>query len=167
MESVSQEVKIFLHEFALKNNCVKESYWGHTFEGNGKISSLDIPDSIASNIQTHIAALKKFNEVKTKYLELNLHLWKKTLDEFKNIYLELENITVPPKVHILFNHVEEYISKFGIDQKGLGFYSEQTGESVHQKFEQTFSKYKIENTNAENYGLRLRKVVVEFSSLHI
>ena len=89
------------------------------------------------------------------------------MDEFKNIYLELENITVPPKVHILFNHVEEYISKFGIDQKGLGFYSEQTGESVHQKFEQTFSKYKIENTNAENYGLRLRKIVVEFSSLHI
>ena len=69
------------------------------------------------------------------------------MDEFKNIYLELENITFPPKVHILFNHVEEYISKFGIDQKSLGFYNEQTGE-----------KYKIENTNAENYGLRLRKV---------
>ena len=30
---ISDEHKITLHEFAVVNNCIKESYWGNTFKG--------------------------------------------------------------------------------------------------------------------------------------
>ena len=34
IENLSEEHERVLHEFAMRHNCVKESYWGKTFEGN-------------------------------------------------------------------------------------------------------------------------------------
>ena len=92
--------------------------------------------------------------------------WKKSLNDFANAYKEIPNITIPLKIHILLAHVVEYLEKYG-NNKGLGFYSEQTGEALHQKFEPIFNKYKIKDINADNYGKHLEKAVVDFRSDHI
>ena len=49
----------------------------------------------------------------------------------------------------------------------MGFYSEQTGESVHHKFELVSNKNKMKSTNDDQYGEKLRKAVVEFSSTRL
>ena len=92
--------------------------------------------------------------------------WKKSFKDFIYAYQQIPNITKPLKVHILIAHLGEYIEKYG-NNKGLGFYSEQTGEAVHQKFETIFAKYCIKNIYSEQYGQNLLKAVVEFSSSHI
>ena len=89
--------------------------------------------------------------------------WKKSLKEFSYSYQIIPNITKPLKVHILTAHLCEFIEIYG-NNKGLGFYSEQTGEAAHQKFEKIFAKYCIKNIYSQKYGQNLRKAVVEFSS---
>lgn len=52
---------------------------------------------------------------------------------FKRSYLDL-GISVTPKVHAVYHHIKDFCSK---NQHGLGFYSEQTIESVHHDFSTT------------------------------
>ena len=131
------------------------------------ISSEERPLDYLPKIENHIAALKSFNKLKQQIFgNTIISGWQTTLKEFYNLYNNIENISKPPKVHILVTHVEEFLIKYA-GNKGLGFYSEQTGETIHQKFEQVFDKYKIKNIDSEQYGLRLRRAVVEFSSTHI
>ena len=92
--------------------------------------------------------------------------WKTSLHEFEKSYLKIPNITIPLKVHVLLSHTEEFINKFAMN-KGLGFFSEQTGESIHQKFLPIYNKYKMKNTEADNYGEHLKQAVVDFSSSHV
>ena len=92
--------------------------------------------------------------------------WENTLSEFKRAYQNILNISRPPKIHILLSHCDEFLKLYG-QGKGLGFFSEQTGEAIHKKFEPIFDKYKMKNKHSEQYGPRLRKAVVEFSSLHV
>ena len=42
-------------------------------------------------------------------------------------------------MHILACHVKQFLQKFG-KGKGLGFYSEQTGETVHEKFKNGYRR---------------------------
>ena len=56
--------------------------------------------------------------------------------------------------------------KYG-KEEGLGFFSKQTGESIHQKFKPIFQRYKIKNTDSEKYGSHLLDAVVAFSSFNI
>ena len=53
-----------------------------------------------------------------------------TINEFMNEYLKLE-ISVTPKVHAVFHLIEELCS---LTRMGLGPWSEQASESVHQEF---------------------------------
>ena len=92
--------------------------------------------------------------------------WKKSLKDFEYAYQKIPNITKPLKVHILIAHLCEFIEKYG-KNKGLGFYSEQTGEAIHQKFDTIFAKYCIKNIYSEQYGQNLHKAVVEVSSSHL
>ena len=41
----------------------------------------------------------------------------------------------------------------------------ETGETIHQKFEEIFNKYKMKNTCSDQHVLR--KTVVEFNSLQL
>ena len=67
---------------------------------------------------------------------------------------------------MLIAHSSEFLDKYG-NHKGLGFYSEQTGETIHRNFELFFDKYRIKNIHSEKYGIHLKKAVVEFGSVHI
>ena len=90
--------------------------------------------------------------------------WKKSLNDFAYAYQKI--ITKTLKIHILIAHLCEFIETYG-NNKGLGFYSEQTGEAIHHKFETIFAKYCIKNIYSEQYAQNLRKAVVEVSSSHL
>ena len=150
-----------------------EEYWGKTFEGNEctklmkKIESASTQLSDLPGTRWHIDALKKFNNLRKQLFGTELGVtWEKSLREFKVAYTNIPNITKPLKVHVLFAHCKEFIERYG-KGKGLGFFSEQTAESIHQKFEPIFQRYKIKNTDSKKYGFRLLDAVVAFSSFNI
>ena len=152
MEKKSEEHESALHNFALKHNCVRDSYHGKTFEGNecAKLMSKITPkDEFLSNltdIEHHLEALKILNNLRKQMFGTTLiQGWKKLLSEFNNIYILIPNITKPVKLHILLSHCDQFLNLYGLG-KGLGFFSEQTGEAVHQKFETFFDKYKIKKS---------------------
>ena len=97
----------------------------------------------------HIDALKKLNNVRKQVFGTELgSTWKTSLREFEVAYTNIPNITKPLKVHVLLAHCKEFIVTYG-KGKGLGFFSEQTGESIHQKFKPIFERYKIKNIDSE------------------
>ena len=66
IENLSEHHKKVCHEFALKHNCVRESYHGKTFEGNEcaklmtKIhSEKELCLHNLSDIESHIEIIKK------------------------------------------------------------------------------------------------------------
>ena len=173
MEAISKEHEKVLHDFARKHNCVKESYWGKTFEGNECVKlmkKITFEDELLSNIteiKHHIKAITIFNNLRIQMFGTTLQQgWEKTMSEFNKAYQSIPGITKPLKIHILLSHCTDFLKLYG-QGKGLGFFSEQTGEAVHQKFEPIFDKYKMKNIHSEQYGQRLRKAVVEFSSTHV
>ena len=89
-----------------------------------------------------------------------------SIKDFHKAYNEVPKITKLLKAYILFAHCKEYVKMYG-RYKGLGFYSEKTGEAIHQKFEIFFTKYKIKNTDDNQFGERRRRAVVEFSSTYL
>ena len=152
---------------------MREEYWGETFEGNecatlmNKIESDCTQLSDLPGINYHIDALKKFNNVRKQVFGTELGVtWETSLREFKVAFTNIPNITKPLKVHVLLAHCKEFIDRYG-KGKGLGFFSEQTGESIHQKFEPIFQRYKIDNTDSEKYGYHLLDAVVTFSTLNL
>ena len=50
---------------------------------------------------------------------------------------------------------------------GLGLWSEKAGESIHREFLKFWNKYKISNIEDPGYGEKLKRAVVEFSSMHL
>ena len=80
--------------------------------------------------------------------------WKKSLQDFEFSHKKIPDITKPLKVHVLTAHVSEFNEQYG-KSKALGFYSEQTGEAVHQKFESkvpVFSFFSIRSYNTITCG---------------
>ena len=68
IEQKSELHQQLCHEFALKNNCVRESYHGKTFEGNECAKLMDKIDSgeecclsKLTDIECHIESIKQFN----------------------------------------------------------------------------------------------------------
>lgn len=84
------------------------------------------------------------------------------INNFKKSYLDLD-ISVTPKVHSVFFHIEEFCSKH---HKGLGWYSEQAMESVHYEFKKVWEKHKVQETH-QQYSKHLLKAVCGFNSSHI
>ena len=108
------------------------------FSAESNTPLINLPDS-----KHHINALKKLNLVRKKLFGTELEDgWDKYLDEFAEENKNIPNITKPVKIHILLSHCKPFILQYG-NGKGLGFYSEQTGESIHQKIEPIFNKCKI------------------------
>ena len=70
---------------------------------------------------------------------------------FTQDYMKL-GISVTSKVHAVIFHIAEFCEMTG---RGLGPWSEQTGESVHHDFKETWKRYKVNNTDRDIYGKNL------------
>ena len=71
------------------------------------------------------------------------------------------NLSFGWKGHIIQFHLEEFLNKI---QKPLGFFAEQTSESVHKNMKKTLSRFCVSETHT-SHGAKLHKSVVIYSSM--
>ena len=75
-----------------------------------------------------------------------------------------------PKVHIVFQHIIEFLDLVNRDTedmpKGLGYFSEQAFESVHSDMAIQWDKVKVGKHHAE-FGQRLKSFVISYNAKHI
>ena len=123
-----------------------------------------IPDEF-SNFATTMSAFSKV--VKGCYSFTVSKTLKEDIENFKKEYLKL-NITVTPKVHIVFAHLypflEDKAKANNGEWVGLALYSEQAFESVHADFKKRWEHFKVNNKN-ESYGAILKRAVCAYNSL--
>ena len=72
IEKISEDHQNTCKEFAIRHNCMREKYWGKTFEGNECAKLMNKIESGCTQLSTllgtryHIGALEKFNNVRKR-----------------------------------------------------------------------------------------------------
>jgi len=114
--------------------------------------------------------LKSFNEIRiicsVKSLEIDLESASRSIEKFKNdckVIFEDYNVNAINKLHECFCHLLEWLEFFKI---GLGFVSEQTGESLHSDFDEYSKRKQIVNISHPNFLTNLKRNVVAYNSSH-
>ena len=154
----------------LKSCFIKKSeYHGGALEGNdcGKLlkNVSKLEELCPVKHQKFPVAYKSFNEVVSSCYGKDLHAnYKETINKFRNDdYMKLK-ISVTPKVHAVFYHIQEVCDITG---RGLGPWSEQTSESLHQEFNKCWEKYLVKDQKNPMYQQRLLQAVQMFNNLNI
>lgn len=157
---------------------ISKDYHGRTFEGNAcrkllknadKLNSPDVYKNVGSlAVVPYINAFKIMDKLVDcaftsgnvgEGLENHLKELEKALDA-------LEEVSETLKLHVLKTHTGACI-KFLENDRGLGYWSEQCGESVHREFLITWERYQINDIKNILYEDHLFKAVVEFSSCNL
>ena len=162
--------------FTKKINIVKESYHGMTYEGNECEKILrNIP--LLKNTLTKSEAVQKTIDTLIGFQEFQeaccgvtpkIH-FRFTIENFRNDFLTLHEkfgISITNKVHIIIDHVEDYISESG---KGLGRVTDQTVEALHSALNKrlTSSNYWIKDIGSEKHGHKLYRGILHFNSYNL
>ena len=153
-------------------------YQGEKFEGNGgrtllKSSHvLQDKETIGTEVhpivvQSYVAVFQALDKIISACF--GSHPVKEDianlLSHFSKTYLGL-GISVTLKVHVIIAHLIPCL--MSLKGQGLGIYSTQAGESIHKEFNQKFwVRYKVNSLNYPDYGKRLLKATVDFSSKHL
>lgn len=158
-----------------KMNVVVKNYHGDSFEGNAcrtllkradKLNDAEIYNEVGYfKIIPYIAAYKAMDKIVNCYFtsgKIGESIDSHILD-LHNALKSIDDLSVTVKLHVLISHLRESL-QFSDDDKGLGFWSEQAGESAHREFLKFWERYKINNIHDETYSSRLLKAVVEFTS---
>ena len=150
-------------------NVQKEEYHGGTFAGNESrqlLRNVDRLEALAppEECKKFVTAFKSFNDVVSACYGSELgvdYLQKITI--FAADYFRL-GISVTPKVHTVIYHIPEFCELTG---RGLGPWSEQTGESLHHDFKGMWQRYKVNDEKNPMYGENLLKAVQMYNSQHL
>ena len=168
------EEKVLL--WTKKFGFIPKEYHGKIFEGNACRRLLKEADALLDYeickdvgplpLVPFVSALKAMDKVveccfSTKKVGENLD---DHIEKFKLAY-KSTGVSETLKVHVIMEHLKNCLSY--LDGRGLGLWSEQAGESVHREFLKFWDKYKINLLEDSSYAERLKRAVVEFSSLHI
>lgn len=158
--------------WAKKCNVKREILYGSAgFSGNDcykLLQKVDILREICTSSSNfscmkYVHCLEKFYNVVKSCFSIELKSdYSQNIKAFKTSYLDL-GITVTPKVHAVFFHIEDFCKISGV---GLGFYAEQAVESAHADFKKIWKKYKVKKSN-NNYAENLLKAVCEYCSKHV
>ena len=88
-----------------------------------------------------------------------------TVDQADWVQLNFEfGIPIPNKVHIIFDHLEEFIER---QKKPLGEFSEEVVEAAHQRLDQIWQWYIVKMVEKESDGTNFLACVNHFNSLNI
>ena len=132
-----------------------------------ELSKLD--KEILAESEKFVKAFRSFFEVvKGCFGQEVLQSFKNDLKTFKHDYLAL-GISITPKVHILIEHVETFLdmkASFSGVRKGLGFYSEQSVESIHSDWKYFWEKYKVPDEHPK-YLDQLKLAVIAYNAKHL
>ena len=109
-------------------------------------------------------ALKDHKKIHSKPVECNL-CQKKFLTKV-NLNKHVMRVTVPNKVHIIIDHVEDYIDATG---HGLGTTIDQIVEACHSQLNKRLvsSNYWVKDLTSEIHGIKLFKAILHFNSYNI
>lgn len=137
------------------------------FKGNSCKKLLNNIDLLRSaqnlGVLKYVKAFDTFKKVVEACFGNNLEEgYKSRIEDFKKAYMDL-GISVTPKIHAVFYHVEQFCHKIG---KALGFFSEQAMESVHSDFKSTWQAIKVTKSHPD-YSKKLLRAVCIYNSSHI
>lgn len=146
----------------------RQMYHGGTFTGNTCITLLNnlhllhtlSPPSCCKFVETFRCFKRVVDSCYGKDLHAQYHA---RIQDFKNSYLHL-GIPVTPKIHAVMYHVHEFCE---LKDTGLGPFSEQSVESLHQDFQNAWEKVSVSSTSNPRYGERLLKAVQMYNSRHM
>ena len=158
-------------------------YHGIGFDGKNANRFLDKLDILACDIADQrklelfpiIEFLRKFQAMKkatfgvkvnanNKIVVMELKTSFDNLVEYLNNYYENVTLNMLWKVRIAINHITPFLKSTNSDN-GLGIYSEQAGESIHNEFKKLWIRYKRQQNHSE-YAKMLKSSVVEFAALN-
>ena len=154
----------------------KKAFQLGQFAGNDcktVLKNLDkLENCVPENCVKYVTCLRKFEEVRVSCFGHELREdFEEKIAEFVSAYSELvqndENkMSVILKLHYLEDHVPQFCRTTG---KGLGFFSAQTGEMVHNWFWKHFEKQKVklDRTNLEKMGNAIVQAMADFNSKNI
>ena len=163
-------VKLWLTQINIK----QKKYHRGAFVGNDCIKMLKNVDRLQQIAEFHnMHIIKKYvhilrclyDVVKSCFgMKLDVE-YEKYINIFQNVYKDL-GISTTPKVHILIEHVPEFIKKHN---RSLGWYSEQALETTHYDFkrncwEKQGYKRKIGHPD---YAQNLMSAVIAYTSKNI
>ena len=111
-----------------------------------------------------VAAFRSFNDVRLSCYGSKLAPdYKVKIAKFKADYMKL-GISVTPKIHAVFYHIEEFCDYSGM---ALGPFSEQTTEALHHEFEECWDNFAVKDFDHPKYPDRFLSAVKVFNSLHL
>ena len=162
--------------FVKQINIVKDNYHGKVFEGNEctkilkNLSNLEqcLKESEHSKLLLDtLKSLKQFFECCCGTSVTGD--WRRSIQEVKSNWSLLHHnykMTVPNKVHIITDHVEDYIDATG---HGLGTTSDQIVEACHSQLNKRLvsSNYWVKELTSEIHGIKLFKAILHFNSYNI
>ena len=121
-------------------------------------------------MQPYLNALSSFNEIKKSCFNcaehIDVDLCREKIEKFIRdslVLFEDFDVNAINKLHACHIHLIEWIEEF---EMGLAYVDEQTGESSHQDFNKFCRGRLMENIDDPRYLESLRKLVVEYASMH-
>jgi hypothetical protein len=114
-----------------------------------------------------ISAFKAMNKVvETCFSNLYVvpDVLENQLNHLKKMYIAT-GLSETIKIHSITCHLKDCI--IFLKNRGLGMWSEQTGESIHREFLKYWNRYKINVNDDSDYGTRLKRAVMDFSTDHL
>ena len=167
--------KTAAHDWAKKCGMTRQAYHNGTFNGpqcSKLLTSLDglkviLGEDLQNDaINNIVFAFEAAIEVKSAcFGQTALPNYQDTIKNFGMAYMKL-NISVTPKVHALLVHVSQFLERQ--NGEGLGVWSEQASESVHQDFSALWinSCYKRDIVH-HKYASQLLRCVITYNSRHV
>lgn len=148
-------------------NVTREAYHGGSFTGNScrkLLKGLDVLQELCpSSCTNFVLAFQSLREVVESSFSKTLYPdYVRKITTFKESFEDL-GINITPKLHAIFFHIKDFCSRH---PSGLGNWSEQSFESVHQDFHHTWMKYKVPDQH-EKFPEQLLRAVTEYNSRHL
>ena len=141
---------------------------GSGFKGNACKTLLDKVDLLRRSanlaVLKYVQVFDDFKKVVSSCFGNNLSKnYKAHIAAFRKSYTDL-GVSITPKVHIVFFHVQEFCDKNGL---GLGFFGEQAMESVHYDFLKSSWEMNKVAANHQDYPKKLLRAVCSYNALHV
>ena len=170
----------FMDNYLKDVNIVRKSYQGaHSLEGNQSLQFLKKVDRLERELQNqggeilltglpYIHVMRSLAKVVHSCFGVTLYdSYRSDILAFKESYLSL-GITVTPKAHILFQHATEFLELVQTEEEklGLGYFSEQSFESMHHDVKVLWDKVKV-TAGHPDFPEKLRDFIAAYNARHM
>lgn len=128
-----------------------------------RLEVLASSDDSRFRTQLFVRAFQTLNSVVTSCFGMELaDSYDDDIESFKEAYIDL-GYPASPKVHALLVHVPEFITRTG---KSLGIFSEQSCETFHSVFQNSWKSRFARKKSHPHYPQKLLECVQDFASKH-